>query len=253
MRPSVTKPPTRSANAAPAGRSTHPSAVVADADYNRVVLGDAVYEVLQLAGILAFAISGALVGVRRNLDVLGVVVVGSFTGIGGGILRDLLLGVHPPLSFVHWPYLAVAAGGSLAVFFIHPGIARIRRSEVVFDAFGLGLFSANGAATALVSGQPVIAAILVGTITAIGGGVIRDVLVNTVPAVLTRELYAVSAMLGAGLAATIVALDGAAVVASLVGGAAAIALRLASVARGWHLPRPRPAHGPVDEAGEERD
>lgn len=202
-------------------------------------MGEIVYEVLQLAGILAFAISGALVGVRRNLDILGVVVVGSSTGIGGGILRDLLLGVHPPVSFVHWPNLAVAIAGSLVVFFVHPGIARIRYFEVVFDAFGLGLFSANGAAIALVTGQAPVTAILVGTITAIGGGVVRDVLVNTVPAVLTRELYAVSAMLGAGVAVVVLMLGGHVVLASVLGGACAITLRLLSVARGWNLPRPR--------------
>lgn len=198
-----------------------------------------VYEVLQLAGILAFAISGALVGVRRNLDLLGVVVVGAATGVGGGILRDLLLGVHPPVSFTHWPNLAVAVAGSLAVFFVHPRISRIRYFEVVFDAFGLGLFSANSAAAAFVGGQTPVTAILVGTITAVGGGVIRDVLVNTVPGVLTRELYAVSALLGAGLAVGIVALGAGAGFASIVGGTAAITLRLLSVARGWHLPRPK--------------
>ncbi|QZY51554.1 trimeric intracellular cation channel family protein [Leucobacter tenebrionis] len=203
------------------------------------MLSDAVYEILQLSGILAFAISGALVGVRRRLDILGVVVVGSFTGVGGGIVRDMLLGVHPPVSFTHWPNLAVAVAGSLAVFFIHPGITRIRHFEVVFDAFGLGLFSANGAATALAAGQTPLTAILVGTITAIGGGVIRDVLVNTVPGVLTRELYAVSALLGAGIAVAIMALGGGNGLASLVGGAGAILLRLTSVARGWHLPKPR--------------
>ena len=203
------------------------------------MLGDVTYAVLQLAGILAFAISGALVGVRRNLDILGVVVVGAFTGTGGGILRDLLLGVHPPVSFVHWPNLAVAVAGSLVVFFVHPGLAGIRRLEVVFDAFGLGLFSANGAALAAASGATPMTAVLIGAITAIGGGVIRDVLVNTVPVVLTRELYAVSALTGAGLAVAVLAAGGGVVIASLVGGAAAITLRLVSVARGWHLPRPR--------------
>lgn len=203
------------------------------------MFGDVIYEVLQLAGILAFAISGALVGVRRNLDMLGVVVVGSFTGVGGGIVRDLLLGVSPPVSFVHWPNLAVALVGSLVVFYVHPSLTRIRYFEVVFDAFGLGLFSANGAAVALADGQTPITAILIGTITAIGGGVIRDVLVNTVPGVLTRELYAVSAIFGAGLATGIMALGWGTNTATVIGGAAAIGLRLASVAFGWHLPRPK--------------
>ncbi|MBK0418396.1 trimeric intracellular cation channel family protein [Leucobacter sp. CSA1] len=203
------------------------------------MIGTVVYEILQFAGILAFAISGALVGVRRRLDLLGVIVVGTFTGVGGGVIRDLVLGVHPPVSFVYWPNLAVAVGGSLAVFFMHPGITRIRYFEVVFDAFGLGLFSANGAAVAFASGESPLTAILVGTITAIGGGVIRDVLVNTVPGVLTRELYAVSALTGAGLSVLLMACGGHVILGSLVGGAVAIALRLVSVSRGWHLPKPR--------------
>lgn len=210
----------------------------------RIVIGDVIYEALQLAGILAFALSGALVGVRRNLDILGVVVVGAATGTGGGILRDMLLGVHPPVSFLHWPNLAVAIAGSLVVFFVHPGLSRIRYFEVVFDAFGLGLFSANGAALAFASGQTPITAVLVGTIAAIGGGVIRDVLVNTVPGVLTRELYAVSALIGAGLAVGVAALGAGVNVASVIGGTVAIGLRLTSVARGWHLPRPKFAPEP---------
>ncbi|SJM71467.1 trimeric intracellular cation channel family protein [Gulosibacter sp. 10] len=196
-------------------------------------------EGLQLAGILAFAISGALVGVRRRLDILGVVVVGSFTGIGGGVIRDVLLGVHPPVSFTHWPNLTVAVLGSFIVFFVHPRLARIRYFEVVFDAFGLGLFSAHGAAAAYASGQTPLTSMLVGTITAIGGGVIRDVLVNRVPGVLTRELYAISALLGANTAVGLMACGMDELWAAVIGGTAAVVLRLVSFMRGWHLPRPR--------------
>lgn len=201
--------------------------------------GDIVYEVMQLAGILAFAISGALVGVRRNLDLLGVVVVGVATGLGGGIIRDMLLGVHPPVSFVHWPNFAVAVVGSLAAFFFHPALSRIRRLEIVFDAFGLGLFSASVSASALEGGQGPLTAVIVGVLTAVGGGVVRDVLVNHVPAVLTRELYAVSALSGS-LLVVLLLLGGAQTIpATLFGGAVAVALRLLSVAYGWHLPKPR--------------
>ncbi|WP_017791851.1 trimeric intracellular cation channel family protein [Leucobacter salsicius] len=201
--------------------------------------GEILYQALQLAGICAFAISGALVGVRRGLDLLGILVVGSATGIGGGIIRDLLLGVHPPVAFTHWPYLVAAIGASLIVFFVHPGLARIRHFEVVFDAFGLGLFSAGGAVAALASGYHPIVAISIGTITAVGGGVVRDVLVNTVPGVLTRELYAVSAILGAAAAAGAIALGATPSIATIAGGGCAIALRLISYARGWHLPSPK--------------
>ena len=204
------------------------------------MLGDVIYEALQLAGILAFALSGALVGVRRNLDILGVVVVGAATGTGGGILRDILLGVHPPVSFLHWPNLVVAVAGSLVVFFVHPRLTRIRRFEVVFDAFGLGLFSANGAALALPrAASAPITSVLVGTIAAIGGGVIRDVLVDTVPGgAHTRALRGIGAA-RRGLAVAVVALGGGVIAGSLVGGTTAIVLRLTSVARGWHLPRPK--------------
>ncbi len=201
--------------------------------------GEIIGEILLLLGILAFALSGALIGVRRRLDLLGVLVVGAATGTGGGILRDMLTGVHPPVTFTYWPNLAVALGGSLIVFFFHPSLARIRTFEVVFDAFGLGLFSATGTAVAMLEGMQFGAAILIGTITAIGGGVIRDVLVNTIPAVLTREVYAVSALLGSSLAALIFTLTEDGVMASVVGVIAAVTLRLLSYWRGWHLPMPR--------------
>lgn len=190
---------------------------------------------------MAFAISGALVGVRHNLDLLGVLVVGVATGIGGGIIRDVILGVHPPISLLVWPYWVTALVGALAVFYFHPGLSRIRRFEIVFDAFGLGIFSAYGAAVAIGDGVDAITAVFVGTIVAIGGGVIRDVLVNDVPGVLTRELYAVSAILGASVATVITLFTGNLLIASIVGGVLAIALRLTSYVKGWHLPKPRRA------------
>lgn len=192
---------------------------------------------------MAFAISGALVGVRHNLDLLGILVVGLSTGIGGGVIRDMILGVHPPISFLVWPYWTTALLGSLVVFFFHPRLSKIRLFEIVFDAFGLGIFSAYGAAVATASGVDVITAVFVGTIVSIGGGVIRDVLVNDVPGVLTRELYAVSAILGASVATALTHLTGNLMIASSVGGVLAISLRLTSYARGWHLPKPRKGIG----------
>lgn len=198
-----------------------------------------IFEALWIFGILAFAVSGGLVGVRRNLDLLGVLVVGTATGIGGGIIRDLIIGVHPPESFVHWPYWGTAIVGSLIVFFFHPKLARIRRAEIISDAFGLGIFAAYGAAVAVHEHFDPVTSVFVGTITAIGGGVIRDVLVNDVPGVLTRELYAVSAILGATTAMTITWFTGKLIIASVIGGIIATSLRLASYKMGWHLPKPK--------------
>lgn len=210
-------------------------------------VGVTVFEALWILGIVAFAISGALVGVRKDLDLLGVLVVGTATGIGGGIIRDVIIGVHPPVSFIHWPYWAAAVLGSLGVFFFHPGVARIKRLEVIFDALGLGIFSAYGAAVATESGLDVVTSIFVGTIVAIGGGVVRDVLVNEVPGVLTRELYAVSALLGASTAVVITTFTGDLMLASVVGGIIATTLRLVSYKFNWNLPKPRivgpPANG----------
>ncbi len=198
-----------------------------------------IYNAVQFAGILAFAVSGALIGVRNRLDLLGVVVVGASTGIGGGIIRDVLIGVTPPTSLVFWPNTAVAVGGSLLVFFFHHHITRRRYLEIVADAFGLGLFSANGAAWAISQGHSLLTAIFLGTVSAIGGGIIRDVLVNAVPGVLVRELYAVSALTGAFVAATLALLSDTILLPSIIGGSCAITLRLLSHARGWHLPNPK--------------
>ncbi|MGR4010927.1 trimeric intracellular cation channel family protein [Leucobacter sp. 1207-22] len=206
-----------------------------------VEIGAWVIEGLWITGIVAFAISGALVGVRHNLDLLGVLVVGLATGIGGGVIRDMILGVHPPVSFTHWPYWSAALIGSLAVFFFHPSLSKIRTFEIVFDALGLGIFSAYGAAISAERDFGFITAVFVGTVVAVGGGVIRDVLVNEVPGVLTRELYAVSAIVGATVATLITQLTGHLLIATAVGGVLATALRLTSYARGWHLPKPRSA------------
>lgn len=205
--------------------------------------GQITYDTLQYIGIFAFAISGALVGVRRQLDLLGVIVVGASTGVGGGIIRDVMIGVNPPTSLTYWPNLTVAVTASLLVFFFHPRITRSKHFEVVFDAFGLGLFSANGAAAAFAAGLSPMTAIFVGAITAIGGGMVRDVLVNDVPGVLTRELYAVSAMLGASCAVLLTWLTESIALASFIGALLAIILRLVSYLRGWQLPKPRAGRG----------
>jgi len=202
-------------------------------------IAEIIFEALWLFGILSFAISGALVGVRKNLDLLGVLVVGTATGIGGGIIRDIIVGHQPPVSLVEWQYWSVALTGSLIVFYFHPSIAKIRKLEIIFDAIGLGVFAAHGAAVATASGLGIVPSIFVGTITAIGGGVVRDVLVTDVPGVLTRELYAVSAIVGATIATVIVVTSSEVVVASVVGGVVAVTLRLVSYKFGWHLPKPK--------------
>src|SRR5690606_12678905 len=129
---------------------------------------------LELLGTVAFAASGALAAVRARLDVFGVVVLGMTTALGGGIIRDVLLDVHPPTTLRDWRYLLVPAVTSLVVFRFHPQVARLRRAILVADAMGLGLFTTAGTATALALGAPVYSACLIGMTTGIGGGVVRD-------------------------------------------------------------------------------
>src|SRR4051812_49997182 len=152
---------------------------------------------LNLAGTFIFGLSGGLAAVRAKLDLFGIVVLAGVVGLAGGITRDLLIGV-PPATFRDWRYLAAAAAAGLVCFFGRPLLERIQRSVLVFDAVGLGLFCVTGATKALDFGVGPVPATLLGAITGIGGGILRDVLLRDVPTVLRHELYAIPAPLGAG-------------------------------------------------------
>jgi uncharacterized membrane protein YeiH len=194
--------------------------------------------VLDLAGIFAFAISGGLVGVRKSLDVFGVLVLAAATGLGGGFIRDLLIGDVPPAALADWRYLVVPVVAGLVTFWFHPALGRMERLVTVFDAFGLGLFCVAGALKALEHGLGPLPAALMGVVTAVGGGVVRDLLAGRVPVVLRSELYATPALVGALLA---VAGDMTTVPTwafAILAAALATTWRLVSVWRGWHAPRP---------------
>jgi len=152
--------------------------------------------VLNLAGTFVFGLSGGLAAVRARLDLFGVVVLAAVVGLAGGITRDLLIGT-PPATFRDWRYLAAAAAAGLVCFFAGRVLERLERSVMIFDALGLGLFAVTGATKALQFGLGPVPAILLGTITGIGGGVLRDVLLREVPTVLREGLYAIPALLGA--------------------------------------------------------
>lgn len=191
---------------------------------------------LTFLGVVVFAASGALAGVRRRLDLFGVCVVGLTTGLGGGIVRDLLLGVTPPVSFDRWPNAAVALAASLGVFFVHPHLGRLRSVALVYDAVGLGLFATTSASYALALGASDFAAVLIGAVGAVGGGVLRDVLVNEVPLLLRRDLYAVPALLGSLVVVLSANLGFPGEVGLLTGTVAATGLRLLALWRDWNFP-----------------
>src|SRR3954471_8850413 len=153
---------------------------------------------LNLAGTFIFGLSGGLAAVRAKLDLFGVVVLAAVVGLAGGITRDLLIGV-PPATFRDWRYLAAAGAAGLACYFARPALERMQRSVLIFDAVGLGLFCVTGATKALDFGVGPVPATLLGAITGIGGGILRDVLLREVPTVLRHDLYAIPALLGAAV------------------------------------------------------
>ena len=152
---------------------------------------------LDLAGTFAFGLSGGLVGVRARLDLFGIIVLAAVVGLVGGITRDIILGSLPPATFNDWRYLAVAAAAGLVAFFARPALERFSLLVNIFDAAGLSLFCVTGATKALAFDVGAVQAVLLGAITAIGGGMLRDVLVRDIPIVLRSELYAIPALLGA--------------------------------------------------------
>jgi len=152
---------------------------------------------LDLFGTFVFAITGAFRAVKYELDILGVLVLSVFTGVGGGILRDVILGSYPPVVFTNETYFLLCLGGGLLVFFTAPKIARWWNLVKVFDAVGLGVFAALGALKGCQHGLGPIGVVMMGTMTAVGGGVIRDILVSEIPAVLSSDFYATAAALGA--------------------------------------------------------
>ncbi|HEY3632999.1 MAG TPA: TRIC cation channel family protein [Jatrophihabitantaceae bacterium] len=194
---------------------------------------------LDLAGVFVFALSGGLAAVRVRLDLFGVVVVATVTAIGGGIVRDTLLGATPPESLRHWPYLAVPAAAAILVFYWHPQVARLRMLVLLADAAGLALFTVTGTRQALEAGLPAAGACVLGVLTGVGGGMIRDVLLREIPLVLRSEIYALAAVVGAAL---VCLGDGVHQLGAAwqVGVAVVVfGLRMIAVRRHWSAPRPR--------------
>lgn len=195
-------------------------------------------DVFDLVGTAAFGASGAMIGVHKRLDLFGVSVVGVTTGIGGGIVRDLLLGINPPASLFLWPNITVALIFALAVFCFHPAANRVKDAVLGFDALGMGVFATSGAAIALQHDAKWWAAIVLGLITAIGGGVMRDVLVNEMPLLLKKDLYATPALLGASLLVGSYAIGLPHPWGLVIGTVTATILRLLALYKGWSLPTP---------------
>ncbi|MFN4018651.1 MAG: trimeric intracellular cation channel family protein [Reyranella sp.] len=194
------------------------------------------FDAMDLAATFVFAISGATRGVRRQLDLFGVLVLAWLAGVAGGLARDLLIGAVPPAAIVDWRYLAATAAAGVLGFFASDLIDRLRTPVLLFDAAGLCLFAVTGTEKALLYGLDPLMAAMLGTVTCIGGGGARDVLTLQVPTVLRSELYAVAALAGAGTVAVGSWIGLPPFPTALAGAGVCLFLRLMSIYRGWRLP-----------------
>jgi uncharacterized membrane protein YeiH len=194
---------------------------------------------LDLTGTFAFALNGALTALRSaRLDIVGVVTLGMITALGGGIVRDVLIGYLPPATFSDWRYLAVAAAGGLVASVLGRRLDRLVRPITVLDAVGLSLFAVTGASKALQFNLGIGQAVILGAVTAVGGGTLRDVLVRQVPSVLSSGLYAVPALVGAAITVATIRTDVYGVPAALVAACACFGIRMLGVRFDLNAPAP---------------
>jgi uncharacterized membrane protein YeiH len=195
--------------------------------------------VLDLAGTFVFALDGALVALRvARLDVVGVVTLGVVTALGGGIIRDLIIGAVPPATFSDWRYLAVAVAGGVVALALVRWRERLSLPISLLDAAGLSLFAVTGASKALDYGLGAGQAVVLGAVTGVGGGTVRDVLIRRIPAVLHSGLYAVPALIGA--AVTVAATRGGLYGPVAAAAAAAVCFLVRLLGIVFHLNAPRP-------------
>jgi uncharacterized membrane protein YeiH len=198
-----------------------------------------VQHTLDLVGIFVFAISGALLAVRKNFDVFGIAVLAEVTALGGGLFRDLIIGAVPPAAFTDKGYFVTPLFAALLVFFLHPQVERIQGAVNVFDAAGLGLFCVAGTTKAYEHGLNLTASAALGLATAVGGGVLRDVLANEVPSLLRwdRDLYAVPAIVGACMVAVFLHYGVLTAFTTAFAVTTAFVLRLLALRFHWRAPR----------------
>ena len=206
--------------------------------------------VLNLAGTFVFGLSGGLEGVRKRLDVFGIVVLAVVVGLAGGITRDLLIGVAPQ-TFRDWRYLAVAGCAGLVTFLAHPVLDRLERPVLVLDAAGLALFCVTGASTALDHHVGAVEAVVLGAITGVGGGVLRDVLVREIPVVLRSGLYAIPALVGAAIVVGAAKGGSHDLAFPLVGAAVCFLIRLAGLRFNLNVPQARGGRRAAHRASDE--
>ncbi|MDW5266029.1 MULTISPECIES: trimeric intracellular cation channel family protein [Acidobacteriaceae] len=194
--------------------------------------------VVDLLGTYVFAVEGAMAAIRANLDLLGLLVLSFATALGGGIIRDMLIGAVPPNSIRDWRYGATAFAGGGTVFFFYEFFRSVPQPLMItLDAAGLALFAVAGADKALEFGINPLIAVLMGGLTGVGGGTVRDILLAQVPAVLRTDVYASAALAGAAAVVMGVRMKMPRGLAMSLGAGVCFTLRMVAVWQHWNLPR----------------
>ncbi|HZM11233.1 MAG TPA: trimeric intracellular cation channel family protein [Candidatus Limnocylindrales bacterium] len=202
------------------------------------VIGPRLLSAVDLAGTFLLAVEGATAAITGHLDLLGIMVLSFATALAGGVIRDLLIGAVPPEAFRDWRYSVVAFAAAGFVFMLHHSVQQVPGTLLmVLDAAGLGLFAVAGTEKSLAYGIHPFIAILMGTITGVGGGMVRDILLAQVPGVLRTEVYATAAFAGSAVLILCRKLKLLPTVSAVAGGIVCFALRVVSVLQHWNLPR----------------
>jgi uncharacterized membrane protein YeiH len=205
---------------------------------NATLLTTSAEHVLELIGIVAFALSGAMVAIRKDFDVVGIIFLAELTALGGGVIRDVLIGTTPPTSFQHLDLLLTPVAAAAVAMFAHTAVDRINWPILLFDAMGLGLFTVNGTLVASGKGLPMVPAAILGVATGVGGGLIRDIVARDVPLLVRRdsEIYAIPATVGAFVVAFAYGQGAYNIIVGVAAALLVFALRAAAIALGWHAP-----------------
>lgn len=202
--------------------------------------GEIALLVLDLVGTFAFAVNGAMTAIKyAKVDIVGVLSLGMITALGGGFIRDILIDDLPPTTFQDWRYLLTAAVGSLIAFYLGTRLEKLAKSINLLDAVGLSLFAVTGTLKGLAFGVGPVQAVILGVITAAGGGTIRDIMIQRIPAVLHTELYAIPAAI-AGILTVVIVLGGLPMIPWVVLAACiCFVIRMMGIQFDLHAPKPR--------------
>lgn len=204
---------------------------------DQAVTAEGLLQVLDLIGTCVFALSGATLAVRARMDVFGVLVLAVVTAVSGGIIRDLLIGIVPPMSIANWQPVGLAVVSGALCFQWPRLLERLAHPVQFFDATGLGVFAVSGAQIALDHGLNAPMAAVLGMLSGIGGGMVRDVLMARVPVVLRSEIYALAALVAAVVVVAGHQLGISPTITTPIGAILCVFLRIMAIYRGWRLPQ----------------